>query len=79
MTTFNFRAAKGTQDLAEHAGNVILATTGTKHNPNKYNIRLDKDPDGESIKLAIDFAPDNREVHRGGTRGAGRGSLRGAR
>lgn len=77
MTTFNFSAAKDTLDLRSHAGNVVEAATGTRHNPQKYSIIEVDDPDGESVNLAVDFAPDIKETPRSGTRGAARGIRRG--
>ncbi len=77
MTTFNFKASVDTANLPEHAGNVVEAATGTRHDPRKYKIEESDDPDGESVNLAVDFAPDIKETSRGGTRGAMRGTRRG--
>ncbi len=79
MTTINFKTAKGTPNVSDHAGNVIEAYTGTRHDQKKYRIQVDKDLDEDLDRLAVDFAPDIKEIHRSGTRGAGRGTMRGAR
>lgn len=79
MTTINFRAARDTSDVPSHAGNVIEAYTGTRHDQKKYRIQVDEDLDEDLDRLTVDFAPDIKEIHRSGTRGAGRGTMRGAR
>jgi hypothetical protein len=78
MTTFSFRMPKDTRNIPNHVGDVIEAYTGTRHNQKKYRIRKRDDVDEDLTKVSVDFAPENREPSRGGTRGAGRGTLRGA-
>ncbi len=78
MTTFNFRADKKVKDLASQAGDVVEATTGTRPNLGRSRITLVDDVDGDASIVALDYAPENKAV-RGGTSGAGRGAMRGAR
>lgn len=78
MTTINFRAARDTSDVINHAGNVIEAYTGTRHSQEKYRIQVNDDLNEDLKRLAVDFAPDTKEIQRSGTRGTGRGTMRGA-
>lgn len=72
MTTFNLRS----KDL-EEATETIKAVVGRTPKTNRMQMRQPVDDGRSAAKVSIDMSPDNTEPHRGGTRGVGRGAMRG--
>ncbi len=79
MTTFNFRTTKDDKDLLDQVESFVGMAVGTRPDLGGSRISVVNEADKGTRRVTFNFVPDIKEAQRSGTRGTGRGTMRGAR